>query len=66
MQPGINPENVIVGVHPARSDCDESISSRSDTQVVVDEKFSEALSLIELFHFRGEKASSSASYMGEQ
>lgn len=33
-------------------------------QVAVDEKFSEPLALIDLFGFRGEKTSSSATYMG--
>lgn len=33
-------------------------------QVAVDEKFSEPLALIDLFGFKGEKTSSSATYMG--
>lgn len=33
-------------------------------QIAVDEKFSEPLALIDLFGFRGEKTSSSSTYMG--
>jgi uncharacterized protein (DUF2225 family) len=33
-------------------------------QVAVDEKFSEPLALIDLFGFKGEKTSSSSTYMG--
>jgi len=34
-------------------------------KVTIDEKFSEPLTLIDLFGFRGEKTSSSSTYMGK-
>lgn len=34
--------------------------------VAVDEKFSEPLALIDLFGFKGEKTSSSSTYMGKK
>ena len=62
MQPGINSDNVLV--------CLEILHFNANTdfwfQVAVDEKFSEPLTLIDLFKFRGIKTSSSSVYMGKR
>ncbi len=61
MQPGINPENVIV--------CFVfDINKKNfllNFKVAIDEKFTESLALIDLFGFRGENTSSSSTYMGK-
>ncbi len=63
MQPGINTENVIVCievfVYIVRT------KNAINIQVAVDEKFAEALALINLFGFKGEKTSNSSTYMGK-
>jgi hypothetical protein len=65
MQPGLNIENVVVCIDVLFS----FISKRMSWycfQVAVDEKFSESLTLIDLFGFRGEKTASSSTYMGKR
>jgi hypothetical protein len=61
MQPGIVVENVVVCIE---YHCSQSSSVCVVFQVAVDEKFSEPLALIDLFGFKGEKTSSSSTYMG--
>lgn len=62
MQPGIQVENVVVRLKETQRFSDRR---RSNFQVTVDEKFSEPLALIDLFGFKGEKTTSSSTYMGK-